>query len=286
MSIGGGIRRIMMDFVELLKAVLLGIVQGITEWLPVSSTGHMILLDELLPLQVSSAFKELFFVVVQLGSILAVLVLYFHKLNPFSSTKTAVERKQTWLLWAKVLVASIPVGVVGILFDDWINKTFFRWQVIVAALALYGVLYIVLERRRKGTAPRIATLEDLSWKDAFGIGLFQTLAVVPGTSRSGSTILGGIILGVDRAVAAEFSFFLALPAMAGASLIKIVKIGLGFSALEWAVLAIGCLSAFMVSLIAIKFLVGYVRRHDFSVFGWYRIALAAVVTIFFLATGH
>ncbi len=275
-----------MDFVELLKAVLLGIVQGITEWLPVSSTGHMILLDELLPLQVSSAFKELFFVVVQLGSILAVLVLYFHKLNPFSSTKTAVERKQTWLLWAKVLVASIPVGVVGILFDDWINKTFFRWQVIVAALALYGVLYIVLERRRKGTAPRIATLEDLSWKDAFGIGLFQTLAVVPGTSRSGSTILGGIILGVDRAVAAEFSFFLALPAMAGASLIKIVKIGLGFSALEWAVLAIGCLSAFMVSLIAIKFLVGYVRRHDFSVFGWYRIALAAVVTIFFLATGH
>lgn len=275
-----------MDFVELLKAVLLGIVQGITEWLPVSSTGHMILLDELLPLQVSSAFKELFFVVVQLGSILAVLVLYFHKLNPFSSTKTAVERKQTWLLWAKVLVASIPVGVVGILFDDWINKTFFRWQVIVAALALYGVLYIVLERRRKGTAPRIATLEDLSWKDAFGIGLFQTLAVVPGTSRSGSTILGGIILGVDRAVAAEFSFFLALPAMAGASLIKIVKIGLGFSALEWAVLAIGCLSAFMVSLIAIKFLVGYVRRHDFSVFGWYRIALAAIVTIFFLATGH
>lgn len=275
-----------MDFFELLKAVLLGIVQGITEWLPVSSTGHMILLDELLPLQVSPAFKELFFVVVQLGSILAVLVLYFHKLNPFSLTKTGGERKQTWLLWAKVLVASIPVGVVGILFDDWISETFFRWQVIVAALALYGVLYIVLEKRREGRVPRVATLEDLSWKDAFGIGLFQVLAVVPGTSRSGSTILGGIILGVDRAVAAEFSFFLALPAMAGASLIKIVKIGLGFSALEWTVLAIGCLTAFMVSLIAIKFLVGYVRRHDFSVFGWYRIALAVVVTAFFLATGH
>ncbi len=275
-----------MDFVELLKALLLGIVQGVTEWLPVSSTGHMILLDELLPLHVSETFKELFFVVVQLGSILAVLVLYFHKLNPFSSSKTPVERKQTWSLWAKVVVASIPVGIVGILFDDWINETFFRWQVIVVALALYGVLYIVLEKQRAGKVPRVATLEDLSWKDAFGIGMFQMLAVVPGTSRSGSTILGGIILGVDRAVAAEFSFFLALPAMAGASLIKIVKIGLDFTALEWGVLAVGCVTAFLVSMVAIKFLVGYVRRHDFSVFGWYRIALAVVVTVFFLATGH
>lgn len=275
-----------MNLIELLKAVLLGIVQGITEWLPVSSTGHMILLDELLPLQVSASFKELFFVVVQLGSILAVLVLYFHKLNPFSSTKTPVERKQTWSLWAKVVVASIPVGVIGILFDDWINKVFFHWQVIVVALAVYGLLYIILEKKRSGKASRVATLEDLSWKDAFGIGMFQMLAVVPGTSRSGSTILGGIILGVDRPVAAEFSFFLALPAMAGASLIKILKIGLHFSALEWGVLAIGCATAFVVSLVAIKFLVGYVRRHDFSVFGWYRIALAIVVTVFFLATGH
>lgn len=275
-----------MDFVELLKALLLGVVQGITEWLPVSSTGHMILLDELLPLHVSETFKELFFVVVQLGSILAVLVLYFHKLNPFSSSKTPVERKQTWSLWAKVVVASIPVGIVGILFDDWINETFFRWQVIVVALALYGVLYIVLEKQRAGKVPRVATLEELSWRDAFGIGMFQMLAVVPGTSRSGSTILGGIILGVDRAVAAEFSFFLALPAMAGASLLKIVKIGLDFTALEWGVLAVGCVTAFLVSMVAIKFLVGYVRRHDFSVFGWYRIALAVVVTVFFLATGH
>ncbi len=275
-----------MDFVELLKAVFLGIVQGITEWLPVSSTGHMILLDELMPLHVSESFKELFFVVVQLGSIFAVLVLYFRKLNPFSSTKDRQEKLDTWMLWAKVVVASVPVGIVGILFDDWIDATFFRWQVIVVALAFYGVLYILLERYRNGRRPRITTLEDLSWKDALGIGVFQMLAVVPGTSRSGSTILGGIIMGIDRPVAAEFSFFLALPAMLGASLLKIFKIGLSFGALEWTVLAVGCLTAFIVSLVAIRFLVGYVRKHDFSVFGWYRIALSLVVTIFFLLLGH
>ncbi len=275
-----------MHFIDFIQAIVFGIVQGITEWLPISSTGHMLLLDEIWPLAVTERFRELFFVVIQLGSVLAVLVLYFHRLNPFSQRKSKEERSGTWMLWAKVVVASIPVAVIGLLFDDWINAHFFNWKTVAIALAFYGVLYIVLERWRRNTPGKIASVAELDWKSSLFIGMFQALAVVPGTSRSGSTILGGIIVGTDRTVAAEFSFFLAIPAMAGASLLKALKIGFDFSASEWGLLLVASLTAFAVSLVAMKFLVGFVKRHDFSAFGWYRIALSVVVSTFFLSLGH
>ena len=269
-----------MNIIELLKVILIGIVQGITEWLPISSTGHMILLDEIIKLNVTPEFKEMFFVVIQLGSILAVVVLYFKKLNPFMQP-TKEKANATWTLWAKVLVAAIPAGIIGILFDDWIDKTFYNYVVVAIMLIVYGVLFIIVENRNKKLAPKIKTLGQLTYQTAIGIGVFQILALIPGTSRSGATILGAIILGTSRFVAAEFSFFLAIPVMAGASLLKLVKFGFHYTGAELLILAIGCIVAFLVSVFAIKFLMSYIKKKDFKVFGYYRIVLGIIVLAYF-----
>lgn len=271
-----------MDILTLLQAAILGVVQGITEWLPISSTGHMILVDEFIHMNISAAFKEMFLVVIQFGSILAVVVLYFHKLNPFSLKKTPVERRRTLSLWAKVIVAVIPPGIVGLLLDDWFNDHFYNYQVVAIALIVYGILFIVLERYNRKRRPRISSVDDMDYKTALLIGVCDILPLIPGTSRSGSTILGGILLGASRNVAAEFSFFLAIPIMLGASLLKIAKFGFQFTALEWQVLLVGMVVAFVVSVIAIKFLMGYIRKHDFTAFGWYRIILGLLVIGYFL----
>lgn len=277
-------------FLEFLKAVLFGIVQGVTEWLPISSTGHMILLDELVHLQVTPAFYELFQVVIQLGSILAVVVLYFHTLNPFSPQKSPKQKKRTWQMWFKVLVAVLPVGVLGVLLDDFVDEHFYNYQVVAIALIVYGVLFLVIENSRRNRKPQVTTLPQLSYKRALYVGLFQVLAIIPGTSRSGSTILGAMLLGLDRPLAAEFSFFMAVPVMLGASGLKTVKYiaegGLAFSATEWMVLIVGTVVAFVVSLAAIRFLVQFVKRHDFKPFGIYRIVLGLVVLAYFLAVGQ
>lgn len=274
--------RLHMDFITLLQAAVLGFVQGITEWLPISSTGHMILVDEFLKMNVSEAFMEMFLVVIQFGSILAVVALYFHKLNPFSPKKSSSERRQTLSLWAKVIVAVIPAGIVGVLLDDWFTEHFYNYQVVAVALIVYGILFIVLERYNRKRRPRITSVDQLDYKTALLIGVFDILPLIPGTSRSGSTILGGILVGASRSVAAEFSFFLAIPIMLGASLLKIVKFGLHFTALEWQVLIVGMVVAFLVSIIAIKFLMGYIRKHDFTAFGWYRIVLGLLVIVYFV----
>ncbi len=273
--------------IELLKSLILGIVQGITEWLPISSTGHLLLVDQFLALKLSPDAKELFLVLVQLASILAVILLYFSTLNPFSPSKGPEEKKQTWVLWSKVLVATLPAAVVGILINDWMDTYLYRPMVIAAALASYGLVYVVLEKRRKTSVvpARVATIHELSYRDALWLGAFQMLALVPGTSRSGSTILGGIILGLERSVAAQFSFFMAIPVMAGASLLKLLKLGLSYSSSEYLLMGMGCLVSFLVSLVCIKGLVAYVRKHDFSVFGYYRIALALLVVVYFLTIG-
>ena len=273
--------------IELLKAFLLGIVQGITEWLPISSTGHLLLLDELVNLEISSACKELFMVIIQLASILAVIILYFSTLNPFSGKKGELEKKQTWTLWGKVLVATIPAGIAGVLLNDFMDTYLYVWPVIAVALASYGLVYIILEKKGRGTRkPRITALSEISYADAVKMGAFQMLALVPGTSRSGSTILGGIIIGVDRPIAAQFSFFMAIPGMVGASLLKLFKIGFTVKDSEYVILTVAVLTSFFVSLYCIKALVAYVRKHDFSIFGFYRIALALVVTVYFLTTGR
>ncbi len=272
---------------EVLKALLLGIVQGITEWLPISSTGHLLLLDELLHLAMSPKGKELFMVIIQLASILAVIILYFSLLNPFSPKKDTTEKKHTWILWAKVMVATIPAGIAGVLLDDLMDTYLYKWQVIVVALAVYGVVYVVLEKKGRGSkAPRITSLEAISFKDAAAMGAFQMLALVPGTSRSGSTILGGIFFGIERGIAAQFSFFMAIPVMAGASLLKLMKLGFSYTKDEYLLIGVAFAASFLVSLVCIKALVAYVRKHDFSIFGFYRIALAVVVTIYFLSTGR
>lgn len=273
--------RDMDGFIEILKAVLFGVVQGITEWLPISSTGHMILLEELLPMQVSPAFWEMFLVVVQLGSILAVVVLYFHRLNPFSLKKTPPQRWETIQLWLRILVACIPAGVVGVLFNDQIHEIFFHYWVVAIALIVYGVLFLVLESRNRRRRPKIASLARLDYRTALFIGAFQMLSLIPGTSRSGSTILGALLIGVARPIAAEFSFFLAIPVMAGASALELVGGGFQYTALEWGILATGMIVAFLVSVFAIKFLVGFVRKHDFKPFGWYRIVLGIAVLCYF-----
>lgn len=270
-----------MQFSEIIKAVILGIIQGITEWLPISSTGHMILADEFIHLDVSEAFLEMFLVVIQLGSIMAVVVLFFHKLNPFSPKKTAVQRQETVSLWMKVVVAVIPAGVIGVLFEDKIDELFYNAPVVAGALIIYGVLFIVLENRNKTRIPSVSTLAELSYKTALFIGCFQVLSLIPGTSRSGSTILGAILLGTSRYVAAEFSFFLAVPVMLGASGIKLLKAGFDYTGAEWGVLGIGVVVAFFVSLFAIKFLMSYIKKHDFKAFGYYRIALGLVVIAYF-----
>ena len=272
--------------IEILKAVLFGIVEGITEWLPVSSTGHIILLDEFIFLRGSEEFKSMFDVVIQLGAILAVIVLFFNKLNPFALKKTAGEKKQTWTLWFKVIVAIIPSGVVGVLFDDWMDEHLHNGIVVAIALIVYGIAFILVERRNNGKHLRLtADVHDISWKKAIGIGIFQCLSLVPGTSRSGSTILGAIMLGVGRGAGAEFSFFMAIPTMLGASAIKLLKFmltGVGISGTEIAVLIVGSVVSFIVSLLVIKGLMEYVRKHSFSAFGVYRIILGAIVLAYFL----
>ncbi len=271
-----------MDFIEILKAILFGIVEGITEWLPISSTGHMILLDELVKLNVSNDFREMFLVVIQLGAILAVVVLYFKKLWPFSAKEKYFIKKDTFLMWFKILAACIPAAVVGILFDDKIDELFYNYQTVAAMLIIFGVLFIVIENYNKKRKPVMNSIAEISWKAAVGVGLFQLIAAVfPGTSRSGATILGGILLGMSRTTAAEFTFFLAVPVMAGASLLKLVKFGLAFSASEAVILLVGMMVAFVVSILVIKFLMNYIRRNDFKVFGWYRIVLGVLVFLFF-----
>lgn len=271
--------------IELLKSLLYGIVEGITEWLPVSSTGHLILLDELMRLNVSADFWEMFEVVIQLGAILAVIVLFFRKLNPFAPSKTAVEKKGTWLLWLKVVIAIIPSGVVGILLDDWLDEHLYNYVVVAVALILYGVAFLFIEKLKPEGKAAVTATDGITYKTAFFIGCFQMLALIPGTSRSGSTILGAMLLGLSRGAAAEFSFFMAIPTMAGASLVKVLKFilhGVSVSGTEWGILAVGCISAFLVSLAAIRFLMDFVKKHSFSAFGWYRIALGALVLVWFL----
>jgi undecaprenyl-diphosphatase len=274
----------METFIALLISAVIGIVEGITEWLPISSTGHMLLVDELLHLEnyVSEAFYSFFLVAIQLGAVLAVVVLYFNKLNPFSPKKSNEEKKSTWRIWILVLIGIIPAALVGIPLDDWLEENLYGFAVIAIALIAYGILFIVIERLRKGKENKTERIEDMSLKTALLVGCFQVLSLIPGTSRSGSTILGGMILGVSRTAAAEFSFFMALPVMLGASLIrglKFVLAGVTVTALEIAVLLVGVIVAFLVSYIAIRFLMSFVKKHSFEVFGWYRIALGVVVLL-------
>ena len=276
-------------FFELLKSLLYGIVEGITEWLPVSSTGHLILLGELFPLSVSPAFSEMFDVVIQLGAILAVIVLFFRKLNPFAPSKSALEKKGTWGLWIRVCVAVIPSAAVGVLLDDWLDEHLYNYITVAVALVVYGILFILIERFKPADKASVTAVEGINYKLAFLIGVFQMLALIPGTSRSGSTILGAMLLGCSRAAAAEFSFFMAIPTMLGASLLKVVKLfaeGVTVTALEWGILAVGCVTAFIVSLAAIKFLMDFVKKHSFASFGWYRIMLGAVVIGYFFVFGR
>ena len=276
-----------MSFIEWIKVVILGIVEGITEWLPISSTGHMILVDEFMHLNVSEEFMNMFLVVIQLGAILAVVVLYFTKLWPFHyqpRKKSLVERyvdMDKMILWFKILVACVPAIVVGLPLNDFFEEKFYNYVVVALMLIIYGVLFIVIENYNKRRQPQINNLEEISFKTAFLIGLFQVLSLIPGTSRSGSTIIGGILVGTSRTVAAEFTFFLAIPVMFGASFLKLVKFGFHFTGTEVAILLVGMAVAFVVSILAIKFLMGYIKKHDFKAFGWYRIVLGILVLGFF-----
>ena len=267
---------------EILKVIILGIVEGITEWLPISSTGHMILVEEFIHLNVSDDFMEMFRVVIQLGAILAVVVLYFQKLWPFCSPKKGWIKKDTWMLWFKVLVAVLPAAVIGIPFDDTLDALFYNYQTVAVTLIVYGVLFIVVENYNRGRKPRIRSFEQMGWSTAILIGVFQILALIPGTSRSGATILGAMLLGTSRYIAAEFSFFLAIPVMFGASLLKLVKFGFAFTGAELAILFTGMLTAFIVSILAIKFLMGYIKKNDFKFFGYYRIILGILVLVYFI----
>ena len=301
--------------IEALKAFLIGIVEGITEWLPISSTGHMILVDEFVKLQVSDEFLKLFLVVIQLGAIMAVLILYFHKLNPFSPKKTSVQKKSTWRLWGMVAIGCIPAAIIGLLFDDWVNEHFYNKVTVAAMLIVYGVAIIVLERRNRRrlreaeavvAAPRgrharqpygdvadeaeaqlfkITDVDEIDWKTALKIGCFQVLAIIPGTSRSGATIIGGMLSGCSRTAAAEFTFFLAIPIMFGWGLVKCLKFfaaGLAMTMTEVVVLAVGIVTAFVMSVVAIKFLMGYIKKNDFTAFGWYRIVVGVLVLGYFV----
>ena len=272
------------SMIEILKSIIYGIVEGVTEWLPVSSTGHMILLEEIMPMNVSKSFWSMFLVVIQLGAILAVVLLYWNKIFPFKKTREGkyVSVKSIWVLWSKILVATIPAAVIGLALDDWIDEHLYNGFVVAIMLILVGVAFIYVENRNKDMRPTVNSLSALSYKDALIIGLFQVIAaVLPGTSRSGATIIGGLLIGVSRAVAAEFTFFLAIPVMFGASLLKLVKFGFAFSFLEFFILIIGMLVALVVSIFVIRFLMSYIKKHDFKVFGWYRIVLGIIVLIFF-----
>lgn len=301
-----------MNLFDLLAAAFLGLVEGVTEWLPISSTGHMILVNEFVKLDVSQAFWNMFLVVIQLGAILSVCVLYFHDLNPFSPQKGSEGRRSTWTLWAKIIIGCIPAAVIGIPLNDFMDKQFYNPYVVAAALIVYGIAFILIENWREKKhcavpvvthraahfAPadqidnddddfgKITTLDELDWKTVIGIGCSQVLSLVPGTSRSGSTIIGGLLLGTTRSVAAQFTFYLAIPVMFGASLLKVVKFlwsGVAVSMNEWGILVVGLVVAFVVSLLAIRWLTGFVRRHDFKAFGWYRIVLGIIVLLYFLA---
>ena len=276
-----------MDIIEILKALILGIVEGITEWLPISSTGHMILVDEFLKLNVSEEFKSMFLVVIQLGAILAVVVLYFKKLIPLDvQNKKLHWKKDTLTMWLKIIVSCVPAAIVGVFFDDQLEAVFYNWQTVSAALIIFGILFIIIEKRNRGREPKINSLNDITYKTAIIIGIFQLIAAVfPGTSRSGATIVGALLIGVSRSVAAEYTFFLAVPVMFGASALKLVKFGFDFSSMELVILAVGLISAFVVSILAIKFLMIYIKKHDFTVFGWYRIVLGAAVILYFAIAG-
>lgn len=274
-----------MFIIELLKAVLLGVVEGITEWLPISSTGHMILVEKFTQLNASEAFKEMFFVVIQLGAILAVVLLYFHKLNPFSPNKSQQEKKDTLSIWYKVIIGVIPAGVLGFLFDDWLNDHLYNYPTVAIMLITYGILFIIVENRNKSRKSSVKTFNDLTYKTAFLIGMFQVLSLIPGTSRSGATILGAILLGTSRYIAAEYSFFLSIPVMFGASALKLVKFGFNFTGMEIAILLTGMIVAFVVSIIAIRFLIAYIKNNDFKAFGWYRIILGILVIGYFVLFG-
>lgn len=266
---------------ELIKAFILGVVEGITEWLPISSTGHMILVDEFLNMNVSAEFMNMFLVVIQLGAILAVVFLYFNKLNPFSPKKSMVEKKSTWEIWFKVILACVPAGVIGILFDEMIEEVLGSYVVVALMLILYGVLFIIVENRNKGKLPRVTDFSQFTYRDALIIGALQVLALIPGTSRSGVTIVGAIMFGMSRYIAAEFTFFLSIPVMFGASFLKLLKFGLDFTSQEIGIMIVGCTTAFIVSIIAIKFLMSYIKKNDFKVFGYYRVVLGALVLIYF-----
>ena len=274
----------MLTMIEVLKAILFGVVEGITEWLPISSTGHMILLDEFVKLNVSKEFLDLFLVVIQLGAILAVVVIYWNKLIPLSTKHGLHISRRKCKMWVKIIVASIPAGVVGILWDDVFTKYFYNYQTVAIMLILVGVVFIIIERSNKNKIAKIDSIDDISYGQAFLIGVFHMIAAIfPGTSRSGSTIVGSLMLGISRTAAAEFTFFLAVPAMFGGSAIKILKYSGGFNSAEVALLAIGMIVAFVLSIIAIKFLMSYIKKHDFKVFGWYRIILGIAVIGYFLA---
>lgn len=273
------------NFMELIKALILGIVEGITEWLPISSTGHMILVDEFIKLDVSKTFMDMFLVVIQLGAILAVVVLNFDRLNPFSSWKTRAEKRETVTLWKKVIVACVPAGAIGLAFNKYMEQHFMTALVVASTLIIYGILFIVVETTNARRTPRIKSLAQLDYKTALIIGFFQVLALVPGTSRSGSTILGGILFGTSRFVATEFTFFLAIPIMFGASLLKLLKFGWHYTGGEILILIIGMATAFIVSVISIKLLLRYIKKNDFKAFGWYRIALGIVVLAYLFLIG-
>lgn len=271
-----------MEWIEIFKAIILGIIEGITEWLPVSSTGHMILVDEFLQLGMSPAFKEMFFVVIQLGAIMAVVILYWKKIFPFNFNKKPFVETDIIIMWVKIVIACVPAAVVGLLWDDQINALFYNFQTVATMLIIFGILFIVVENHNKGKRPLVTNMNQLTYKMAVIIGLFQLIAAVfPGTSRSGATILGALLIGVSREVAAEFTFFLAIPVMFGASLLKLVKFGFAFTSFELIVLGVGTVVSFVVSVWAIKFLMGYIKKHDFKAFGWYRIVLGIIVMLFF-----
>ena len=266
---------------EALKVIILGIVEGITEWLPISSTGHLILVEEFIHLELSKEFVEMFNIVIQFGAILAVIMIYFHKLNPFARSKTKKQQMLTVQLWIKVAIATIPAMIVGLLFDDYVDEHFMNAYVVSVMLIIYGILYIIVEKRNENKTPAVTKLTQLTIPMVLAIGGFQVLAIIPGTSRSGATILGGLLIGASRGVAAEFTFFLAIPVMFGWSALKMLKFGFAFTAQELILLLLGCAVAFGVSVFAIKFLMQYIKNHDFKVFGYYRIVLGGIVFLYF-----
>lgn len=266
---------------DILKAIIFGIVEGITEWLPISSTGHLIIMEELLKLDQGDAFFEMFQVVIQLGAILAVIVIYFHKLNPFSPKKTQKQKMLTWQIWIKVVIGCVPAGVIGLLFNKQIDKLLYHWYVVAIMLIVYGILFIIVENYQKDKTPQVTKFSQLTIPMILIIGVFQMLALIPGTSRSGATIVGALMIGVSRSLAAEYTFFLAIPVMFGASFVKLLDFGFNFTAMQVAVLLVGMIVSFAVSIVAIKFLMSYIRKNDFKVFGYYRIVLGVIVFLFF-----